>query len=142
MWERAVVALLVIVLVIGVSLLVRAVTRRRIKQVMGTALPAALTARLPGRTPAIAYFYGAHCADCRQQAAVLEKLAAGQGIAIARVDAASEGALAETLSIMTVPSTVLIDSGRHVRAINLGFRSHDDLLAQLRDLDEAAVSVA
>jgi thioredoxin-like negative regulator of GroEL len=142
MLDRAIVALVVLALVAGVSLLVRAFARRRVEQVVGTTLPTALTARIPGRAPAIVYFYGAHCADCRQQAVALEKLAGGQGIAIARVDAASESALAEKLSIMTVPSTVLVDSGRRVRAVNLGFRAHDDLLAQLRDLGEVAAGVA
>ncbi len=142
MLERAIVALLVIALVAGVSMLVRASARRRVEQVLGAPLPATLAAKLPGRRPAIVYFYGAHCADCRRQAAVLEKLASGQGIAIARVDAAGEGALAETLSVMTVPSTILVDSGRRVRAVNLGFRAHDDLLAQVRGLGETTASVA
>jgi thioredoxin-like negative regulator of GroEL len=142
MVDRAIVAVLVIIAVVGVSLLIQAFARRRVKQVVGSTLPTALTERLPGRAPAIIYFYGAHCADCRQQAVVLEKLAGGQGIAVARVDAASESDLADALSVMTVPSTVVVDIGRRIHAVNLGFRSHDHLLAQLHGLGAATTSVA
>jgi thiol-disulfide isomerase/thioredoxin len=142
MADRAIVAVLVIIAVVGVTLLLQAFSRRRVEQVVGTSLPAALVGRLPGRAPAIIYFYGAHCADCRQQAVVLEKLATGQGIAVARVDAASESDLADALSVMTVPSTVVVDIGRRIRAVNLGFRTHDHLLAQLRGLGDTTTSVA
>ena len=142
MVERAVVALLAVLIVMGVSYLVRTLARRRVEQVVGTILPSALVERLHGRAPAIVYFYGAHCADCRHQAVVLEKLADTYRIAVARVDAASESGLADTLSVMTVPSTVLVDAGRRVRAVNLGFRTHDALLAQVRGLGEAGANVA
>ncbi|MGH2344443.1 MAG: thioredoxin family protein [Chloroflexota bacterium] len=142
MIERTVIALILIALVLVVSLAVRAHTRRRTAKAVGTSLPVALTQRLPGRGPAIVYFYGPHCADCRHQAAVLQRLAADRGIAVARVDATRESSLADTLAVMTVPSTMVVDATRHVRAVNLGFRPYDDLFAQLRDLGEATAEVA
>jgi hypothetical protein len=142
MVERAIVASLLIVIVLGVSVAVRTFARRRVEQKVGTTLPPALAGRLPGRAPAIVYFYGAHCVDCRHQSVVLGKLAAAQGIAVARVDAASESALADSLAVMTVPSTVVVDAARRIRAVNLGFRTHDALLAQLRGLGEAGTDVA
>jgi len=142
MLERTIIALILIALVLIVAFAVRARTRRRVDRVVGTCLPPALAARLPGRGPAIVYFYGPHCADCRRQSAVLERLAADQGIAVARVDAASESALAGKFAIMTVPSTLLINAAGQVRAINLGFRPYDTLRAHVRELREATADVA
>jgi thiol-disulfide isomerase/thioredoxin len=142
MLERTVIALILIALVLIVALAVRARVRRRVGQAVGTSLPPALAARLPGPGPAIVYFYGPHCADCRRQSVVLERLAADQGIAVAHVDAASESALAGTFAIMTVPSTLVIDAAGRVRAINLGFRPYDALRAHLRDFGEAPADVA
>ena len=142
MVERTIVALLLIAIVLGVSVAVRSVARRRVERMMGTILPPALVGRLPGGSPGIVYFYGAHCADCRHQAVVLENLAAAQGIAVTRVDAVSESALASALAVMTVPSTVVVDAARRVRAVNLGFRTRDALLAQLRCLGDATTGVA
>lgn len=120
--------------VIGLSLLIRGNARRQANAVLSRRLPADLAARMGGEGPGIIYFYGAHCADCRQQSIIVEQLAREEGIALTRIDAAHETEMASALAVMTVPSTVIFDAARRVQAVNLGFRSRAALAAQLRGL--------
>jgi len=131
MVERAIILVALAVVVLGGSLLARWVARRRTSGALGRRLPAELAGRLTSPGPSIVYFYGRHCADCRRQSIILDQLAQDQGIAVTRVDAARENAIAGALAVMTVPSTVVVDDARRVRAINLGLRPRDILLAQL-----------
>jgi thioredoxin-like negative regulator of GroEL len=133
MLERGMLVIGLALAVLVVALVVRAIVRRRAVDTEGQQLPDALLKRLPGRDAGIVYFYGPHCGTCRQQAAILDRLSGDDGIAVVRVDATSETALADALAVMTVPATVIVDGARRVRAVNLGLRSRDALLTQLRD---------
>jgi thiol-disulfide isomerase/thioredoxin len=133
MLERLVVVLVLLILVVVVSLAVRSVARRRVAAAKGQVLPDGLRARLSGHAPGIVYFYGPHCATCRQQVKILDQLADDDGVAVVRVDATREPDLADALAVATVPTTVTVDDRGAVRAINLGFRSRDELAAQLSE---------
>jgi len=132
--ERLVIVAIVAAAALAVTVIVRLLARRRIASAAGRPLPAALLSRLPGSDPAIIYFYGPHCGTCRQQAGVLDQIAADGGIPVVRVDATSEPAIADALAVLTVPTTVIVDGRRQVRAINPGFRSDRALAAQLQAL--------
>jgi thioredoxin-like negative regulator of GroEL len=132
--ERLVVVAFVVTAALAVSLVVRTLARRRMVAAAERPLPAALLSRLPGRDPAIVYFYGPHCGTCRQQASVLDQIAASGSVPVVRVDAAREPAIADALAVLTVPTTVIVDGQRQVRVINPGFRSDQALAAQLQAL--------
>jgi thiol-disulfide isomerase/thioredoxin len=134
MFERGALVLGVLALVCLVALMVRTVARWRVAAVTGQGLPGELRRRWPERAAGIVYFYGPHCGTCRPQAAILERLSQEEGITVVPVDATREAGLAETLAVLTVPTTVIVDSACHVRAVNPGFRSDAVLAAQLRDL--------
>jgi thiol-disulfide isomerase/thioredoxin len=118
--------------VVLVSLIVRAVARRRVAAVEGHQLPEPLGRRLPVGEPGIVYFYGPHCAPCRQQSAILDEMTSDAGVAVIRVDATVEQDLADALAVATVPTTIVVDGAHTVRAINMGFRPMGSLLTQLR----------
>ena len=136
MIDRIALVIVLVVLVVAVSLVVRTVARRRALAATGQALPDELRGRLPDGVPGIVYFYGPHCASCRQQAGIVDRLAAEERVAVIRVDATSSTTLADVFGIMTVPSTVLVDERRTVRSVNLGLRSRDALLLQIEELGD------
>ena len=142
MLERSAIVVGLIVAVLVASLAIRTLTRRRAAAAEGRELPGELRVRFPDHGPGIVYFYGPRCGSCRQQAAILDSLSNDDGVAVVRVDAASETALADALAVMTIPATVVVDSARVVRAVNLGLRSRDELTAQLRDLAGFPTAVA
>jgi thioredoxin-like negative regulator of GroEL len=84
--------------------------------------------------PALLYFWSENCAPCRfQQAPIVERLAeelAGR-IAIRKVDAVAEPALAARYGILSVPTTVVITSHGQVVARNTGVASAETLYQQL-----------
>ena len=131
MLERAAIVLVAIALVTVLSLTVRAYVRRRALGLAGTEIPDQLGALLDGAVPGIVYFYGPHCATCRQQAMVLEEIQESRSVSIARVDASIETGLADVYGVMTVPSTVVVDRLMRVRNVNIGFRSAGALQTQL-----------
>jgi thiol-disulfide isomerase/thioredoxin len=132
--ERLIIVALVVTAALAVTLMVRALARRRVALAEGRPLPSALLSRLPGRDPAIVYFYGPHCGTCRQQAGVLDQIAASGAVPVVRVDATREPTIADALAVLTVPTTVIVDGRRQVRAINPGYRSDRALAAQLQAL--------
>lgn len=131
MIERVVIVLGVLGLVLLAAYLVRARARHRTASLAGTALPAALGARLNFSTPGLVYFYGPHCSTCRRQAGELEGLADSDHVPILRINASSETQLADDLGVMTIPATVVVDRSKRVRSVNLGFRSAEELREQL-----------
>ena len=144
MLERLVVVLSLAILVIVVGLVMQARARRKAAAARGQLLPGELRARFPRQAPGILYFFGPHCPACRQQVQILDQLAHNDGVPIVRVDAVREPHLADALAVTTIPATVAVDASGTVRTINLGFRSHDELAAQLRQLanlpDRSALS--
>jgi thioredoxin 1 len=91
-------------------------------------------ASLPLATaPAVLYFTTPTCAQCRFQqtpalAQVQEKLAALQ---VVKLDAIEHQRLADYYHVMTVPTTVVLDSRRRPVAINHGLATTERLLAQI-----------
>ena len=134
MLERAALVIGFALLVLIVALALRAISRNRAAAVQGEMLPAELRERLPEQGPGIVYFYGPHCATCRQQGAIVDRLSSDKGVAVVRVDAVEDMALAQALGVMTVPTTVIVDARRNIRAVNPGLRSEHALAAQLLDL--------
>lgn len=130
MIERVAVVLLLAVVVGAVALLLRSIARRRADRARGLVIPPDLLPDPARRGMSILYFFGTHCALCGQQAAVLDALETKAGTAVVRIDAARNGELARSMGVMTVPATAVLDRG-HVRAVNLGPRSLQDLEAQL-----------
>lgn len=134
MLERFIIVIALAAIVVVASLVTRARARRRVAQASRTPAPGALLARLALTSPTIVEFCGPRCPSCRQQEAVLERLTQKLAARVVKIDATQEPELADALAVSTVPSTVLIDRDRTVRAINLGFRGEAVLAAQLRDL--------
>jgi thiol-disulfide isomerase/thioredoxin len=120
MIERSIVVVAVAVIVLAVTLIVRAVAARGTAQAAARPLPDLLRDLLPGA--GIVYFFGPHCATCRQQREVLDKLSTDAGIPVVAIDAVDEPALAAALNVLTVPTTVVVDAGHAILAINPGFR--------------------
>jgi len=128
MTERLLIVLALAALVLAVALVVRARARRAAAELVGTAVPDELRARL-GAGAGIVYFYGPHCSVCRQQARELDALE--PDCAVVRLDATREPALADALRVATVPATAVVDPAGRVRALNLGYRPGRDLTEQL-----------
>jgi thioredoxin 1 len=95
--------------------------------------PAELAALPLAAGPAVLYFTTPTCAQCRFQqtpvlAQVQEKLAALQ---VVKLDAIEHQRLADYYHVMTVPTTVVLDSQRRPVAINHGLATSERLLAQI-----------
>ena len=133
MLERLTIASALLVLVVLTAWIVRQRVRQGIARVSGQPLPAALREQLGTVGPAIVYFFGPACRSCRQQSAALESLVKSMAIPVVRIDASKQPALADALSIATVPATVIVDQALNVRAVNVGFRSRDVLAYQVRE---------
>ncbi len=74
------------------------------------------------------------CAQChRLQAPVLRRVvdALGDAIAVVEVDAPHAPELARRYNVLTVPTTVVLDSAGHAHAINYGFANTQRLRAQV-----------
>jgi thiol-disulfide isomerase/thioredoxin len=75
--------------------------------------------------------------DCRQchtmQAPALERLVTtyGEKIHVEKVDAVQEPVLAQQYRVMTVPSTVVLDTRGQVQAVNYGFAPTKRLAEQI-----------
>lgn len=83
--------------------------------------------------PAVLYFTTPTCAQCRLQqtpalAQVQQHLASVQ---VLKLDAIEHPRLADYYHVMTVPTTVVLDSQRRPLAINHGLATSERLLAQL-----------
>ena len=93
---------------------------RRLRNLTTTAMPAEV-AQFALAGPALLYFTTPECAQCRlQQTPILAQLAQRTGIAIHKVDAVEQDAVARFYGVMTVPTTILLDRNRKPTAINHG----------------------
>ena len=97
-------------------------------------LPAGLAPLLPEPNPAILYFTTPTCAQCRlQQAPALAQVQRQRaGLQVIKLDAVEHDALARFYHVMTVPTTVVLDSQRRPIAINHGLAPAGRLAAQLQ----------
>lgn len=129
MIERLLILLVIALAVVIVSLLMRSIARTRVDRVEGQDLSPHLRRLLEPHDSGILYFYGPHCSACARQAAVLDGLAR-EAVRVVRLDATVEREVAGALSVMTIPSTAVVDGGR-VTALNLGYAGRETLLHQL-----------
>ena len=89
-----------------------------------------------GELPSILYFTGEACTICHTaQRPALRALAAGidPGIAIREIDIAVEPELARRYRVMSLPTTIVLDSSGQVTEINVGFANGEVLRRQLVD---------
>ena len=135
MIERAIILFFVLVAGIGLWQLWRYYQRRQLQQLAQTALPTALVDRLPAG-PTVLYFTGEHCAQCRlQQTPILAQLVATVKINLHTVDAVAEQNLANFYGVMTLPTTVLLDSAHLPKTINHGLAPLSQLRQQIAELN-------
>jgi thioredoxin-like negative regulator of GroEL len=128
MIERALILLIITGAAIGLWRLWHYYQARRLTQLAQVDAPDLLKGRLRAG-PTVLYFTGAHCAQCRlQQTPILTQLAAAAPIHLHTIDAVQEESVARFYGVMTLPTTILLDSNHTPKAINHGLAS----LAQLR----------
>jgi len=95
-----------------------------------------LRAFTPG-TPGILYFTTPDCVTCKAaQKPALRELTRrlSGGVQVIEVDAADDAALAREWSVLSVPTTFVLDRSGKPRQVNHGFASTDKLLGQLAAL--------
>jgi thioredoxin 1 len=135
MLERFVIASAVILLAAAVYLAWHVYGRRRLAAAAEQSAPPEVTQLVDGTRPAVLYFTTPDCAQCRlQQAPILSQLAAKVDIAIHKLDAVEQEALARFYGIMTVPTTVVLDPQLRPVAVNHGVTPLPKLLAQVSEL--------
>lgn len=133
MTERAIILATVVILAATAYAGWQVWQRRRLRQAAQAAAPAEVLQMMDGARPAVLYFTTPECAQCRlQQAPILSQLAARVDVAIHKLDAVEQEALARFYGIMTVPTTVVLDSHRRPVAVNHGVAPLTKLLDQLQ----------
>jgi thioredoxin 1 len=132
MYERFLIAAALIVVAAAVYVAWRAYGRRRLSAAAEQSAPAEVRELVDGTRPSVLYFSTAECAQCRlQQAPILGQLAARVDVAVHKVDAIEQEALARFYGILTVPTTVVLDAELRPVAINHGVTGLPKLLAQV-----------
>jgi thiol-disulfide isomerase/thioredoxin len=83
--------------------------------------------------PGVLYFASQTCSPCRAQGAAVEKLGEqlGRPLNLVEVDVDDQQELTEKWSVVTVPTTVVLDGDGTVRTINHGVASEEKLRRQL-----------
>ncbi len=78
-------------------------------------------------------FSGEDCRQCRLQAPILQRIqeARGDAISVIEIDAAAEPELSARYQVLTVPTTVILDTDGKAQAINYGFANTQKLLTQV-----------
>ena len=134
MLERLFILCFATIAMIGVWQLWRYYQAKQLTRLAQVAVPAALSNRLaPG--PTVLYFTGPHCTQCRlQQSPILNQLVNTVKINLQTVDAVQEGEVASFYGVMTVPTTILLDSTHAPKAINHGLASLHQLRQQVAEL--------
>jgi thiol-disulfide isomerase/thioredoxin len=85
--------------------------------------------------PTLLYFSADFCTPCKlQQTPIVDRLTAklGASITVKQYDATEHPDLASRYKVLTLPTTVVLDSQGHVVHINYGVASQAKLEAQLR----------
>lgn len=134
MAERVLILLVVMGVALGLWQLWRYYLARRLATLAKSDTPAVLAGRLPPG-PAILYFTGAHCAQCRlQQTPILTQLTTAAPINLHTIDAVQEEQVARFYGVMTVPTTVILDRTHTPKAINHGLATLPQLRQQVATL--------
>ncbi len=109
--------------ILAMATAVLALQRSRQRRLIGTApLVAAATAH-GGEAPDILYFTGENCTICHvAQRPALQRLRDVLGdVAIREIDVAVDPSSARAYRVMTLPTTVILDSSGRAIAVNAGF---------------------
>lgn len=132
MVERLLILFAVLTLAVLAYLIVRIWQHRRLAAVARQVAPPEVMQLVDRPRPAVLYFTTPECAQCRlQQTPILSQLAAKVDVAIHKLDAVEQEALARFYGIMTVPTTVVLDPQLHPVAVNHGVTPLPKLLAQV-----------
>lgn len=95
--------------------------QRRLAVLREVTAPVHLPPGVAGGKPTVLYFTTTACAQCRlQQAPILAQLQNKVDVAVHKLDAIEQEALAQLYGIMTVPTTVVLDAQLRPVAINHG----------------------
>ena len=95
--------------------------------------------QLPGNIetgkPVLLYFWTSHCAQCKPQERQIERAQAvlkqsGKTLKVQKLNALEEQALAKFMHVMTVPTTVLLNSQGDVSTWNPGLTHADTIIKQ------------
>ncbi len=130
MVERLLFTCVLLVLIGSLGMAAKAITRYREQHRLGTRIH---LPQLAGR-PAILYFSTPHCSTCRSlQEPALQRLAEryDKPYDVLRVDATQEPLLTQRCGVLTVPTTVILDATGAIKAVNNGYASEQQLMAQL-----------
>jgi thioredoxin 1 len=122
-------ALLLVVTYLAWRLMLARQTRR-----LALAAAPAPVRQLPlGDGPAVLYFTTPTCAQCRlQQTPILAQVQRQRSdMQLIKLDALEHQALADYYRVMTVPTTVVLDSQRRPIAVNHGLATAERLQAQI-----------
>jgi thioredoxin-like negative regulator of GroEL len=86
--------------------------------------------------PTILYFWSEDCVQCRtiQKPAIQKLQKEGKKFNFVPVNAIEELDLTKKLNIKTLPSTVVINSGKNIQFINNGYAADSTLKKQLEEL--------
>jgi len=132
---RLIILALVVVLVWLMVSAVRRFIKNQKKRILGTtARLSMLPADGAGALVRILAFSSEDCRPCHTlQRPALEAISAQKGdvVAISWIDAPTAPDLTQRYHIMTVPSTVVLDTDNRVQAVNYGFATTDRLLEQV-----------
>jgi len=132
MIERLTIVAVASLLALAVYMAWRLWQQRRLRTLQAISAPVHLPPGVAGGKPAVLYFTTAECAQCRlQQTPILAQLQAGVDVAVHRLDAIEQQALAQIYGIMTVPTTVILDTQLRPVAINHGVTPLQKLRSQI-----------
>ena len=86
--------------------------------------------------PTLLYFHADHCPACPAQGRAVDQTAAqwGERLLVQRIDAARDPETAAHYRVFTLPTTVLVDGGGQVQAVNYGLTAAHKLGRQVAAL--------
>lgn len=132
MGERLVILGIGIVVALALYALWRLWQRRRLARLREVTAPIHVPPGVATGKPAVLYFTTAECAQCRlQQTPILAQLQNRVDVAVHKLDAIEQEALARVYGIMTVPTTVVLDPHLRPVAVNHGVAPLQKLQSQI-----------
>jgi thioredoxin-like negative regulator of GroEL len=86
-------------------------------------------------SPVLIYFWASHCAQCKPQERQIEQAQAllqrsGRTLKVHKFNALEEQKLAKTMNVLTVPTTVMLNSKGNVTTWNPGLTQADAIIKQ------------
>lgn len=93
----------------------------------------------PGGKPALLYFTADYCASCKyQQLPIINRLIEtfGDSVAVLRYDVTERPDLAGRYKVLTLPTTIVLDSRGQVAHLNYGVTQQSKLETQLKKVTQ------